>query len=94
MEKDLADITSAEEEAKKNAAALAEAKEKEIAAHTEAIEALCALRSCCVSTACLYHAFNKNIALFGTKNCTTATAPNVPQNKKMKELKWPKTPTK
>mmetsp|Transcript_58313 Transcript_58313/g.136336 ORF Transcript_58313/g.136336 Transcript_58313/m.136336 type:complete len:728 (+) Transcript_58313:67-2250(+) len=38
MEKDLADITSAEEEAKKNAAALAEAKEKEIAAHTEAIE--------------------------------------------------------
>eukprot|EP00403_Amphidinium_massartii_P025324 CAMPEP_0178401908 /NCGR_PEP_ID=MMETSP0689_2-20121128/16554_1 /TAXON_ID=160604 /ORGANISM="Amphidinium massartii, Strain CS-259" /LENGTH=698 /DNA_ID=CAMNT_0020022763 /DNA_START=113 /DNA_END=2209 /DNA_ORIENTATION=- len=39
MEKDLEDITTAEEEAKKNAAALVEAKKKEIAAHTEAIEA-------------------------------------------------------
>jgi len=39
MEKDLEAITTAEEEAKKNAAALEAAKKKEVAAHTEAIEA-------------------------------------------------------
>eukprot|EP00403_Amphidinium_massartii_P027336 CAMPEP_0178399418 /NCGR_PEP_ID=MMETSP0689_2-20121128/15271_1 /TAXON_ID=160604 /ORGANISM="Amphidinium massartii, Strain CS-259" /LENGTH=720 /DNA_ID=CAMNT_0020020197 /DNA_START=77 /DNA_END=2239 /DNA_ORIENTATION=- len=38
MEKDLADITEAEEAAKKNQAALKAAKEKELAAHTAAIE--------------------------------------------------------
>mmetsp|Transcript_13593 Transcript_13593/g.30947 ORF Transcript_13593/g.30947 Transcript_13593/m.30947 type:complete len:722 (-) Transcript_13593:30-2195(-) len=38
MEKDLEDITTAEEAAKKNADALIAAKQKEIAAHTEAIE--------------------------------------------------------
>mmetsp|Transcript_5103 Transcript_5103/g.11304 ORF Transcript_5103/g.11304 Transcript_5103/m.11304 type:complete len:721 (+) Transcript_5103:74-2236(+) len=39
MEKDLADITAAEEEAKKNQADMKAAKEKELAAHTAAIEA-------------------------------------------------------
>eukprot|EP00971_Amphidinium_carterae_P294540 5848027-Amphidinium_carterae.1 len=30
------------------------------------------------------------VAVFGTQNCTTATAPKVPQNKKIQELKSPK----